>query len=84
MKPESKRTGGAKKRRAKFPVALKVVKSSPGLRQKGPKPVRGGTKTKGAYRAGGNGVHVFRFADLELIPVGGPQGLETITPTRAP
>lgn len=71
MKSDPTRRSNAKKRGAKFPVALKVLKSSPRVRQKGPTPVRGGTKTKGAYRAGGNGVHVFRFADLEPTPAGG-------------
>lgn len=71
MTSGARRRSDAKRGGAKFPVALKALKYSPRVHQKGPTPVRSGTKTKGAYRAGGNGVHVFRFADLEPMAVGG-------------
>jgi quercetin dioxygenase-like cupin family protein len=73
----------SKGRRAKFPIALKVLKSSPAVRVNGPAPVRKGTRTKGAYLAGGNGVHVFRFADLEPTSVGGDKTADHYANTRA-
>jgi len=37
---------------------------------RGKKPVRGNTKTQGAYKAGAGGVHVFRFVDLKTLDAG--------------
>jgi quercetin dioxygenase-like cupin family protein len=55
---------GASRKKSTFPIATKVLVSRPQVRVKGRKPVRSGTKTKGAYQAGANGVHVFTFANL--------------------
>ena len=37
---------------------------------RGRKPVRGKTRTPGAYKAGAGGVHVFRFLDLKTLRAG--------------
>lgn len=55
----------------KFPIALKLLRASPKVRVAGPKPIRAGTKTPGAYRAGADGVYVFRFAELDPTRAGG-------------
>jgi len=51
-----------------LPEWLRTAKRG-GIR--GQKPVRGGTKTSGAYKAGANGVHVFRLVDLKVAPNAG-------------
>lgn len=52
-----------------FPLPDWLKSARPGgLR--GRKPVRGMTRTAGAYKAGAEGVHVFRFLDLEPIDAG--------------
>lgn len=67
----------------KFPIATKVLVGKPSIRVNGPKPVRSGTKTKGAYKAGGNGVHVFTFAELEPTRASSKKRGEYYTDTRA-
>lgn len=70
-------------RRIKFPIATRVLVSKPSIRVHGPKPVRSGTKTKGAYRAGADGVHVFTFAELEPTRASSKKRGEYYTDTRA-
>ena len=70
-------------RRIKFPMATRVLVAKPSIRVNGPKPVRSGTKTKGAYKAGANGVHVFTFAELEPTRASSKKRGEYYTDTRA-
>jgi quercetin dioxygenase-like cupin family protein len=67
----------------KYPIATKVLVSKPKVRVRGPKPVRSGTKTKGAYKAGENNVHVFTFAELEPTVASTKKRGEYYTDTRA-
>ena len=67
----------------KYPIATKVLVSKPKVRVRGPKPVRSGTKTKGAYKAGENNVHVFTFAELEPTVASTKKKGEYYTDTRA-
>lgn len=52
-----------------FPLPAWLKNARPGG-IRGRKPVRAGTKTPGAYRAGANGVYVFRFLDLKTRQTG--------------
>src|SRR5688572_14513846 len=67
----------------KYPIATKILVSKPKIRVRGPKPVRSGTKTKGAYKAGENNVHVFTFAELEPTVASTKKRGEYYTDTRA-
>lgn len=70
-------------RKTGFPIAARVLADKPSIRVNRPKPVRSGTKTKGAYKAGANGVHVFTFAELEPTRASSKKRGEYYTDTRA-
>ncbi|HLE92952.1 MAG TPA: cupin domain-containing protein [Sulfuricaulis sp.] len=70
-------------RRITFPIATRVLVAKPRTRVKGLKPVRSGTKTKGAYKAGANGVHVFTFAELKPTRASSKKHGEYYTDTQA-
>jgi len=73
----------ARKNTITYPIATKILVSKPTLRVAGRRPVRSGTKTKGAYQAGANGVHVFTFAELEPTAASTRKRGEYYTDTRA-
>ncbi len=79
----ARRSTGAARRGIKYPIATKLLLSKPKVRVLGPKPVRSGTKTKGAYKAGENNVHVFTFAELEPTLASTKKRGEYYTDTRA-
>lgn len=79
----SARSSASAARRIKYPIATKILVSKPSVRVVGPKPVRSGTKTKGAYRAGKNNAHVFTFAELEPTLASTKKRGEYYTDTRA-
>jgi quercetin dioxygenase-like cupin family protein len=62
-----------------FPLPAWLKKAQPGGIP-GRVPVRKGTKTPGAYRAGANGVYVLRFIDLQSREAGGTGKLGTRKP----
>jgi quercetin dioxygenase-like cupin family protein len=70
-------------REINFPIATKVLIAKPSIRVNGPKPVRSGTRTKGAYKAGRNRAHVFTFAELEPTRASSRRKGEYYTDTRA-